>query len=414
MKANMKRRMNLQMKRIIALVVMGSIAVTSAVSVAAFSRKVNIEDGEQTHAFMTISRDTEQILDQAGIILSENDDITRTDDGKDTIYITVKRAFDVAVTVDGTTKSLVFTDGTVADAVKASGVVLGENDVVTPDPATKLTAEMEISIQRRYKIQLVLAGEEAQTVIVPEGSVKNALDFLSIELSDDDAVNVDKESLVKENMLLRVDRVEYREIKQTETIPYDTLISLSDTLYEGETEVEDGEEGQREIITRDKIVNGKVIESRQISNEIIKQSKPARKWIGVKPKQTETTASKPVSSGYSKNNNDGTFVDHYGNTISYTSVLTGAATAYTASVGASTSTGRPAQYGNVAVNPNIIPYGTRLYIASPDGSFVYGYAVAADTGGALMSGSALVDLYYDTLEECYQFGRRNVSIYILG
>ena len=189
---------------------------------------------------------------------------------------------------------------------------------------------------------------------------------------------------------------------------------MSDTLYEGETEVEDGEEGQREIITRDKIVNGKVIESRQISNEIIKQSKPARKWIGVKPKQTETTASKPVSSGYSKNNNDGTFVDHYGNTISYTSVLTGAATAYTASVGASTSTGRPAQYGNVAVNPNIIPYGTRLYIASPDGSFVYGYAVAADTGGALMSGSALVDLYYDTLEECYQFGRRNVSIYILG
>ncbi len=414
MKANMKRRMNLQMKRIIALVVMGSIAVTSAVSVAAFSRKVNIEDGEQTHTFMTISRDTEQILDQAGIIFSENDDIIRTDDGKDTIHITVKRAFDVSVTADGKTKSLVFTDGTVADAVKASGVVLGENDVVTPDPTAKLTAEMEISIQRRYKIQLVLAGEEAQTVIVPEGSVKNALDFLLIELSDDDAVNVDKESLVKENMLLRVDRVEYREIKQTETIPYDTLISLSDTLYEGETEIEDGEEGQREIITRDKIVNGKVIESRQIGNEITKQSKPARKWIGIKPKQTETATSKPVSSGYSKNNNDGTFVDHYGNTISYTSVLTGTATAYTASVGASTSTGRPAQYGNVAVNPNIIPYGTRLYITSADGSFVYGYAVAADTGGALMSGSALVDLYYDTLDECYQFGRRNVSIYILG
>ena len=58
--------------------------------------------------------------------------------------------------------------------------------------------------------------------------------------------------------------------------------------------------------------------------------------------------------------------------------------------------------------------GTKLYIASPDGSVVYGYAIASDTGGALMSGRVLVDLYYNTLGECVNFGRRQMNVYILA
>ena len=50
-------------------------------------------------------------------------------------------------------------------------------------------------------------------------------------------------------------------------------------------------------------------------------------------------------------------------------------TAYTG--GGITATGAPAAVGRVAVNPNVIPYGTKLYIASPDGSIVYGYAIAS-------------------------------------
>lgn len=79
-----------------------------------------------------------------------------------------------------------------------------------------------------------------------------------------------------------------------------------------------------------------------------------------------------------------------------------------------TSTGRPAAVGYVAVNPKVIPYGTRLYICSPDGSLVYGYAIAADTGGALMSGRVLVDVFYNTVAECNNFGRRTMSVYVLA
>ena len=61
----------------------------------------------------------------------------------------------------------------------------------------------------------------------------------------------------------------------------------------------------------------------------------------------------------------------------------------------------------------VVPYGTRLYIVSSDGRYNYGYAIAADTGGALRSGRVLVDLFYNTERECVNFGRRQVKVYIL-
>ena len=67
----------------------------------------------------------------------------------------------------------------------------------------------------------------------------------------------------------------------------------------------------------------------------------------------------------------------------------------------------------MAVNPSIIPYGTKMYITASDGSYVYGYATAIDTGGALMDGSAIVDLFMNSYADCANFGRRDVTIYIL-
>ena len=69
--------------------------------------------------------------------------------------------------------------------------------------------------------------------------------------------------------------------------------------------------------------------------------------------------------------------------------------------------------GTVAVDPEVIPYGSRLYIVSSDGSFVYGYAVAADTGTAIMDGIIDVDLFYDTYLESLLNGLRTVNIYVL-
>ena len=86
----------------------------------------------------------------------------------------------------------------------------------------------------------------------------------------------------------------------------------------------------------------------------------------------------------------GTFVDHNGNTVAYSRVVNGSGTAYTAPAGALTATGVAAYHGGVAVNPNIIPYGSKLYITSTDGSVVYGYATAVDTGEHLWQARQLL------------------------
>jgi 3D (Asp-Asp-Asp) domain-containing protein len=84
------------------------------------------------------------------------------------------------------------------------------------------------------------------------------------------------------------------------------------------------------------------------------------------------------------------------------------ATAYTAgSAGGSgmTAIGRRAGFGIVAVDPRLIPLGARLYITG------YGYAVAGDTGGAIVG--RRIDLGFDTLRSAMLFGRRDVTVYRL-
>ena len=93
--------------------------------------------------------------------------------------------------------------------------------------------------------------------------------------------------------------------------------------------------------------------------------------------------------------------------MKYKRVLYGEATAYTWGGGASghTSVGLYPKRGIVAVDPRVIPYYTKLYIPG------YGMAIAGDTGGAIVG--TRIDLFMDSLHECYQWGRRDVEIYIL-
>jgi 3D (Asp-Asp-Asp) domain-containing protein len=106
-------------------------------------------------------------------------------------------------------------------------------------------------------------------------------------------------------------------------------------------------------------------------------------------------------------------LDENGVPTSYSSVLTGKGVAYSARPGAKTASGRVAKPGYVAVDPSVIPYGTKLYIASTDNKHIYGYAIAADTGTGLLEGLCLVDLFMGSYEESCEWGAHEVNIYIL-
>jgi 3D (Asp-Asp-Asp) domain-containing protein len=80
--------------------------------------------------------------------------------------------------------------------------------------------------------------------------------------------------------------------------------------------------------------------------------------------------------------------------------LTVVATAY--ALGGTTSTGIPVGWGVAAVDPGVIPLGTRMTVPG------YGEAVAADTGGSV-SGTT-IDLWFPTIGQALAWGRRSITI----
>lgn len=104
--------------------------------------------------------------------------------------------------------------------------------------------------------------------------------------------------------------------------------------------------------------------------------------------------------------------DENGIPTEYVTVLTGDACAYTAEPDALMSTGREVFQGYVAVDPDVIPYGSELYIVAEDGE-VYGYAIAADTGYSVSHGHIIVDLFMNDYDECIQWGNKPVYVYVL-
>ena len=76
-----------------------------------------------------------------------------------------------------------------------------------------------------------------------------------------------------------------------------------------------------------------------------------------------------------------------------------------------TSTGTRVRVGAVAVDPRVVPYGTRMFILSNDGKYIYGIATAEDCGGGVKGNH--IDLYFNTDGECWTYGVRQATVYFL-
>ena len=173
-------------------------------------------------------------------------------------------------------------------------------------------------------------------------------------------------------------------------------------LKPGKTKVDiSGRNGEKEITYRKIIVNGEVAKTEKVDEEITKK---ARNQVILKGSDYGTPISKTPSNVNIK-------LDSKNQPVNYSRVIYGSCTAYHGD--SKTSTGRKPGVGVVAVDPREIPYGSILWIVSKDGSFVYGYAIAGDTGGFIHNSETVVDLYMDSVVEMNTFGRRNLNVYVI-
>lgn len=355
---------------------------------------------------------TEDILNQADISLGKYDKVIRTDsDG--CVSLSVVRAFEVEIDYMGEKLVGYSTGGSVREAVESAGVTLTGAEDVTPPLATLVSEGMVITVEADCEVTLTADGETV-TVISKGATVESLLDDMGIVLGGDDIVTPPLDTRLSDCTEIVVQRVEYKEETTTEIIDYGFVSEETASLQSGTSKIKQyGIEGERTIVSKNKYVDGVLTESEIISDEVTREPQDQIKLIGTGYVASAPSYSKP-SGGASVSNAAGTFTDASGNTVSYVKKLTGTSTAYYAPPGALTATGVPAYLGGVAVNPNVIPYGSKLYIVASNGSICYGYATAVDTGGALMSGSVLVDVYYPTYNQCVNWGRRNVTVYVLS
>jgi len=294
---------------------------------------------------------------------------------------------------------LVTTYATDADTLMAlSGITAGEYDDISYTAYAENVSNL--NIQRAFTIHVTADGATAD-VAMTEGTVSEALSRAGVSLGEHDYTEPSLDAAVYAEQSITVHRVAYQDTLSYEAIPYETVYSYTSEFYKHKKTTlvrQKGADGEKTITSRQRWVDG-VLESSQVVG--VEITKAPRTEI-IRAYQ----AGAPVSS---RTGPDGTTAPP----SSYKALYTGRATGYYSSSGGRGASGRGLAYGTVAVDPSLIPYGSLLYIVSTDGRFVYGYAIATDTGGALQNGTALVDLYYETYEEAYANGVQSVNVYVV-
>ena len=377
------------------------------------TKTVTVTDGTRTRSVSTTSDDPAQIVKEAGFTLAANDELsTKAFSPESGGIITVNRAKTVRV-IDN--NKIVYCIGynTLGNTLRDRGFGTDENIIDSDVPLDKDVFDgMQVVINRAFPVTVVADGEET-TLYTMGSTVSDLLDEAGVEVGDEDDVSRTLTSDVSDEATITVDRVEYTERTEKAEIPFDTKLETDAEMFEGDEKVvTEGVKGEKEIVYKDKFVNGELDSSELVSETTV--SEPVDKVVKIGAKKRPALIKfrngvEPISDlevpSYVK-------LDSNGLPKNYVDYLEGMATAYTNDP--QTSTGRKPQQGIVAVDPNEIPYGSELYIVSKDGQYVYGYAIAGDTGGFIYSTNNIADLYMDTYDMCCEWGRRDIAIFVIS
>lgn len=378
---------------------------------------VDIYEGSQVTRIETTETVAEKVVAEAKIQLSENDRLILDDfnPGKDS-RIEIYRACQVTfVHADGKTIDTIFA-GTVAELIESQGVTLSDTLFSSVNVNAVVTNNLRVEIISAFDIIINVDGEE-KAVQTTEKTVGDVLTEQGIALDEDDEVSPSADTVLSNNLVIDVLRVEYVTRETEEKIPFTTEKVNSSAMNKGTQKVtQKGVNGVKTFTYEDKVVNGVVESSELVSEEVTKEPVKEIIKVGTLVKKTSTKLGNnkiekngnPISelklpSKYSIGKNNVP--------TEYKYTIQGRGAAYCIP-GGITATGRPVKPGYIAVNPKQIPYGTEMWIVSNDG-VVYGYAIAADTGGFVNKGYFTCDLYMNSKEQCYQWGDRGVTIYVL-
>lgn len=349
-------------------------------------------DGERYETVRLYPGSVEEACSKAGF---RNVEVVNRKDDDGIVYLTLKETFDVSIQTSEQTLTIRTAPCTVGELLEANGISVGSDDIVTPDVDDWLSESSQITVTR------VTFTTETETEEIP----------FSVE------VQYDSQMLKGEQEIAR-----YGENGE-KSIQY-------------RVEEHDGEEVSREVVNEEEVklpVNCIVKQGIRIAqNEQEEQAVSAESQTTASNQtlpqttQTESTDENGLSTagrsqvwsvpaGIDDDTENKIITAGDGSSYEYTAVIDVTATAYhrVEDGGEITASGTVTQYGTIAVDPRVIPLGSRLYVVSDGGdqSWSYGPGLAEDTGGLIKG--AKIDLFFMTGDEATDFGVRPAKVYIL-
>lgn len=292
-----------------------------------------------------------------------------------------------------------------ASVLEELGIVLGTEDTFTTISGDGVS---EIIVQRNQHITINYCGEVMEVSSYGE-SLESLLDRLGLTATfGSNVVSLPLDTMTYDGMEVTVDHMMQVEQTYTQEVPYEVSYVYDPTMAEGEEKLlVSGKSGQVSI-TASVVYKNAQEQSRTVLSET--EVEPVvNEIILVGTGEMVGSSESTVAIG------DGVIVTADGEILTYSRSDTFKTTAYThtdAGCNMTTATGTTVRIGTVAVDPTVVPYGTRMFILSNDGAYIYGIATAEDCGGGVKGNH--IDLYFPTDAECWAYGVRTATVYFLN
>lgn len=378
-----------------------TIVFTSFVVLSTIAGIIMYEDSEKTVSIMlndqktivrTHAENIDDLLKELDVSLRPKDYLYPNADSKvkDHLKVVWKQAKQVTIVKNNERKTVWTTAGTVYELLKEQKINWNEHDEISPSPETAIKNKMEISIKKAFHLTYVDGGKE-QSVWSTSTTVADFLTQQGVILNEFDRVEPSLTEPIKENGVVNVIRVEKVTDVVEEPVGFAVVTKKDDSLAKGtEKTLSEGRQGlvskQYEVI----LENGKEAARKLLSEEVIRPKQDKVVAVGTKEidhqvsSDSESTGKSlyVTATAYSENCSDCTGITATGLNLRANPSLK-----------------------VIAVDPSIIPLGTKVYV---DG---YGYAIAADTGGAIKG--YRIDLFMPSETDCDLWGRKKVKVTIL-
>lgn len=284
---------------------------------------------------------------------------------------------EIRLVVDGSVSKCETNSYTVGELLEEKQISLVKEDSVTPDVEQTLTDGTEIRIVKAVPFTLQADGETKELKALPE-TVGDALDYHQVKVGQADKVSPALDAPLTAGTDIVINRITQETAEVVETVDFKTKTRGDGNLPAGTVKVvRKGQKGQDKVTYNITYSDGKEIERKELKRETVE--KPVTKIVA--------KSTRGMIAG-----------------AEYIRKFTVKAYSYTG--GGTTASGTRAREGEIAVDPSVIPLGTRVYVEG------YGFATAEDTGGNIKGNT--IDVYKSSESACMRWGVRYVTVYILS